>query len=408
VDQPVPRIVRRVLTIPILFVTALILGGSASVAEASHAGGAALVAIDMDPSASPANTGLAVGSLETCARINQNETLDADEESVDALEIDVVIDDIPPPGAIATAFHFNFPNDPSVLVTQIGTPFATSHGWGPLDASDGPQNDGVFSHSVIDLVAVGTPGSGAISQLLIEAITGVVNGVFPLTFAFAAHIDTVGAAHFPDSLGGAFLAIDTPCPTTLDGDGDGVNDLDELSCGSDAFDSESVPERLDGGYAGRDDDGDTLVDEALPSGSSGSDCDGDGFTGSAEDRLVSYAAQTDGDQRVCGLHDIGFASDPSLSWPADLLSGGIPDSTDRVTILDILTFLTPVRYLGTDVGTNPNDSRWDLLTGESIFDPDINIQDLAALVSGSVGNPPMFGGQRAMNGPGCSSTPSAP
>jgi hypothetical protein len=379
--------------------------GATGSVEAAHAAGARRIAIDTDPSSVPANTGSVVGSIETCAQVSENDALDADEDALDGLEIDVVIEEIPPPGAIATSFVFNFPNDPNVSVSAVDLPYADEHGWSVFDLSDfGAENDGTFSHSVIDTPIPGTIGSGALARLKLETSSGAVGGVFPLTLAGAAHIDTTGAAQVPDTIGNAFVAIDAPCPTIPDGDGDGVNDLDELSCGSDAFDPLSVPERLDGEFAGRDDDGDSEADEPLPHGSGSFDCDGDGFTGDEEDRLFAYVGQIDGDQRVCGLRDDGLSTGPSLGWPADLFNGGIPDSTDRVNILDLLSFLTPVRYLGTDVGTNPADVRWDLVSGSTIFDPDINLEDFVALLSGQTGNPPMFGGQRALNGPLCSAS----
>ena len=57
--------------------------------------------IDMQESATPANTkgtgndGV-IGSVEVCARINENGIQDADEDTIDALFVDVQGDDIPP------------------------------------------------------------------------------------------------------------------------------------------------------------------------------------------------------------------------------------------------------------------------------------------------------------------------
>jgi len=406
VDRILSRAASRTLVVVIVTLAGLSLAqGATDTVDAGHDAGANLTAIDMDPSVAPVNTGSVVGSIETCARINENDALDADEDSVDELEIDVIIEEIPPPGAIATAFIFNFPNDPNVSVSAVDIPYADEHGWTAFDLSDaGAENDGTFSHGVVDNASPGTIGSGALARLKLATSIGAVSGVFPLTLSFVAHIDAKGAAQVPETIGNAFVAIDGPCPTVPDGDGDGVNDLDELSCGSDAFDPLSVPERLDGEFAGRDDDGDSVADEPLPHGSGSFDCDGDGFTGDAEDRVFAYLGQTDGDQRVCGLRDDGLPTAPSLGWPADLFSGGLPDSTDRLNIFDLLSFLTPVRYLGTDIGTNTADGRWDLVSGSIIFKQDINLEDFVALLSSETGNPPMFGGQRALNGPSCSAS----
>jgi hypothetical protein len=96
-------------------------------------------------------------------------------------------------------------------------------------------------------------------------------------------------------------------------------------------------------------------------------------------------------------------TDPEVScgttgWPTDFVSGGIPDSTDKVTISDLASFIAPVRYFGTDVGTNPGDVRWDISPGPGVLTVDINIQDLALMV---VLTPPILEGARAFNGPAC-------
>jgi hypothetical protein len=48
--------------------------------------------------------------------------------------------------------------------------------------------------------------------------------------------------------------------------------------------------------------------------------------------------------------DAGFNSGPSSAWPADFISGGIPESTDRVTLQDLTSFLAPVRRLDKSPG----------------------------------------------------------
>ena len=54
------------------------------------------MSIDMNEEATPANTSSSLGSLESCARINENDILDADEDVVDGVNIDVTALGIPP------------------------------------------------------------------------------------------------------------------------------------------------------------------------------------------------------------------------------------------------------------------------------------------------------------------------
>jgi hypothetical protein len=169
----------------------------------------------------------------------------------------------------------------------------------------------------------------------------------------------------------------------------------------------SIPERIDGAFAGVDDDGDTMMDEALPGGASAFDCDGDGYTGTEEANVYSYLPQTTGDQKTCQQYDMSFPNAnpevrPSLRWPADLnLSPGPIDSFNRINLLDLTTLLAPTRYFDTNVGTNPNDVRFDLVPGPGLFMTDINIEDLTALLAGAKGFPPMLGGARAFDGGVC-------
>ena len=111
-----------------------------------------------------------------------------------------------------------------------------------------------------------------------------------------------------------------------DDDNDGLGDTVEPPCGSNPLDGLSIPERLNGPYAGVDEDGDTVVDEALPPGSDSFDCDGDGFTGSVEAYVFS-AADTSDDQRGC-----------PPGWPPDF------DDSQGVDIFDALFFAPPVFF----------------------------------------------------------------
>ena len=73
---------------------------------------------------------------------------------------------------------------------------------------------------------------------------------------------------------------------------------------------------------------------------------------------------------------------------------------NKVNIVDLASFINPIRYLNQDVGTDPMDVRWDLVPGSTVgFD--INIADLAGMTTGASAFPAMFGGAKAFNGPVC-------
>jgi hypothetical protein len=182
-------------------------------------------------------------------------------------------------------------------------------------------------------------------------------------------------------------ALGDTCDT--DDDNDGANDMLESSCGSDPLNVLSEIELVGGPFSGVDDDLDTLVDELLPGSALGVDCDGDGFVGSNENHV--YTSSLQGDQKPCGAGS-------GIGWPADLVSGGIPDSTDRITLQDITSFLGPVRLLNTNVGTHPGDQRWDIVPGNGMLSFSLNIQDVIQIV---IVNPRVLGGVRAFNGPSC-------
>jgi hypothetical protein len=95
-------------------------------------------------------------------------------------------------------------------------------------------------------------------------------------------------------------------------------------------------------------------------------------------------------QRRCG---VGAVPAQSIAWPLDLVSGGAPDSTDRITITDLTSFLAPIRRLDTKPGDAGFNARWDLKPGP-VFSNWISIGDLTSLFAGVSGFPPMNGGQK--------------
>jgi hypothetical protein len=195
-------------------------------------------------------------------------------------------------------------------------------------------------------------------------------------------------------------AIGDACDPDIDGDGiangsdseadgDLIPNTSESACGSDPNNSLKRPERVDGAFAGVSDDGDAQVDEALPAAASGLDCDGDGFPGTTEANVFPLINLRD--QDPCG----------TTAWPSDFVSGGIFGSTDRVLIDDLNSFLSPRKLDLNLTGSADSNKRWDLSPGPGIFATDINVGDLNALLGGTSGNPPMFGGVKAFGGPVC-------
>jgi len=176
-------------------------------------------------------------------------------------------------------------------------------------------------------------------------------------------------------------------PCDSDDDGDLVADSAESSCGGTVLDHTRRPERVDGPFAGTDDDGDTQVDEPLPAGSAGLDCDGDGYTGAAEAHVFSNLGGQN--QDACGNN----------GWPSELTTGG--PSANAITLTDLSSFVAPApRKLDKDPGEPGYDVRWDVVVGGTV-PKDINLQDMAALVAASTGSPPMLDGKKAFGGPVC-------
>ena len=215
-------------------------------------------------------------------------------------------------------------------------------------------------------------------------------------------------------------------------DGDLIPHAVELACGSDRENPAATPERNNG----LDDDGDLSIDEPLPASAPPQDCDGDGYTGAAESgtpfcgnginddtnvypvfpgpQLVDDAVADDGcpggptqagafseaqfkigtnDQATCG----------TTGWPNDFVSGGIPDSTNKSTLNDVLSFVAPAYLINSSPGNPAYDPRHDLIPGRGgIFPQWININDVLALVAEtSTGRPRIFHGDRAFNAATC-------
>ena len=237
-------------------------------------------------------------------------------------------------------------------------------------------------------------------------------GVFTVTVSGGATITVGGLTVLP----GQTVEVSDPDGDGLvnqadpDDDNDGALDTwDLVQCGGDPLNAGKRPERIDGAFAGIDDDADGSTDEPLPGGAAAFDCDGDGYSGAFE-AGVSLCGdgrnEDNGDDAVVddgcpgGPPQVGVFSEGQFNiglgdqdpcglngWPSDFVTGGVPNSTNKVTLIDLTSFLGPVYQINTIPG-NPNfNKRWDLVPGRGIFANWIALNDLTALLGGSSGSP---------------------
>src|SRR5439155_23294856 len=204
--------------------------------------------------------------------------------------------------------------------------------------------------------------------------------------------------------------IGNVCDPDIDGDGvPNASDNDNDNDGYADVAESGAP--LCAGAANDDSPDDTLVNDGCPAvgtAESGAQCsnstddDGDGSVNDGCPVAGSFleGAFNIGTGQYAPCHT-GIEAGPSPSWPSDLISGGIPNSTDKITVTDLTSFLAPTRHLDASPGAAGFNSRWDLVPGKGLFANWININDLTALLAGGSGFPPMFSGAKAFGGPAC-------
>jgi hypothetical protein len=331
-----------------------------------------------------------------------------------------------PPGSGLGAFSVMLKHDAAAVVitsADVNQMLAANPGSDVLDVVDPvPGTTGSFGVDALDIgTAAPETGDGVLARLTVEAVNSfpaysllrlsdpsvldMPVGGYPEIAAAGSSVLALGlGCAAPDSDGDGVIDPADNCPdwpnpdqrdNELDGVGDGcdtdddnagVSDTDEIGCGGNPAVAALRPERTDGIFAGLDDNGNGLKDEALGPTSGSYDCDGDGYSGVVEDHVFGAAARAN--QDPCGTD----------AWPADFVSGGIPDSTNKVTVTDVTSFLAPERRFNTSPGDPAYNVRWDLVPGAGLFSKVINVADLTSVITVS---PPMTYGARAFSGPAC-------
>jgi CSLREA domain-containing protein len=192
----------------------------------------------------------------------------------------------------------------------------------------------------------------------------------------------------------------TPSADQADFDADGLGNVCDSEDDGDGY-SDVIESGVPLCLNNINDDGSPVSDDTLPN-------DGCPAVGSAEANCINNL-DDDADTFVndgcgaAGSHSeaqfkIGTGSvDPcgQTGWPSDVFSSG--PSANKLTIQDVISYITAPRKLDKNPGETGFDSRWDLVPGRGILGKFININDLTALVNGTTGNPPMFNNTRAFD-----------
>ena len=183
--------------------------------------------VDMDPTGNtaaglPAPHTEVLGTIQLCARADNDGVMNFDEDSIDTLNVDVTAINIPLVNKMnAFAFSLGY-SAPNINVTAADFNFLlkSTTGSSTLGAGDEtllPDIDGSYDAAAADTGGAGAAdsGSGVLERLALEAV-GAPYLILPLTLSSAAHIDTGNIARVPDALNGAKMAVNGPRPTNSD------------------------------------------------------------------------------------------------------------------------------------------------------------------------------------------------
>jgi glucose/arabinose dehydrogenase/plastocyanin len=205
-----------------------------------------------------------------------------------------------------------------------------------------------FCSARIRAVDTNSPSSPPIILLDSDLDAGITS------FAETPDGELLVVAYKPTAPGNAIHML------TRFGDSDGDGHLD----GSDNCPSDYNPSQSD-------------LDLDASGDSCDTDDDSDGYTDTDEASIGT------GPLAPCGIN----------GWPSNLNDAG--DSANRLDILDVTSFVAPLRRFERSPGDPGFDSRWDIRPGASGFPKWINITDITTLTAGPTGNPPMLNGARA-------------
>jgi hypothetical protein len=232
---------------------------------------------------------------------------------------------------------------------------------------------GSFPNSCWEATASHTVAGNDINATLVETEEGEACLDVITPWGIALDIGTLPSGQYDVNLNGATRTFTV---STGDWDADGLANDNDADDDSDGFsDADEGGRPLCGN--GVSDDNDGIADDGCPGGP------------------PEFAATNE------GMHHIGTSSLDHCGtdgWPADLVSGGTPNSTNRITITDLTSFLGPTRRLDTNFSGWAFSPRWDLQPGPGVLSAWINITDITFLIAL---HPPMFAGARAFDGPAC-------
>ena len=190
--------------------------------------------IDTEEEATPANSSSSIGSLEGCRRINENDILDADEDVVDGLLIDVTADGVGAfnnggtPGEATDdiggiiGYSYGLSYVAAALTVQEQTVdsqpvnmLARNSGSAIFNASDSVPDDNadnVWNSAALDTsVAEPESDNGVLDRLTLVSEVGAATGNYTLIPGDNAHFDVTGTAYLPESTSIGVVAVNEAC-----------------------------------------------------------------------------------------------------------------------------------------------------------------------------------------------------